>query len=68
MAKLKKTAHKSSARKSTANAGSGKTKTLIDAVNAAIVKVEADGQMAKFQKEWFGQTMNLPKTVPEPKI
>ena len=43
-------------------------KTLIDAVNAAILKVEADGQMAKFQKEWFGQTMNLPKTVPEPKI
>ena len=43
-------------------------KTLIDAVNAAIVKVEADGQMAKFQKEWFGQTMDLPKTVPEPKI
>jgi len=24
--------------------------------------------MAKLQKKWFGQTMNLPKTVPVPKI
>ena len=43
-------------------------KTLIDAVNAAILKVEADGTMAKIQKTWFGQTMDLPKTVPEPTI
>ena len=43
-------------------------KSLIDAVNAAILKVEADGTMAKIQKQWFGQTMDLPKTVPEPSI
>ncbi len=43
-------------------------KSLVDAVNAAIVKVEADGTMAKIQKKWFGQTMNLPQTVPEPAI
>ena len=43
-------------------------KTLIDAINAAILKVEADGTMAKIQKIWFGQTMDLPKTVPEPSI
>ena len=43
-------------------------KTLIDAINAAIIKVEADGTMAKIQKTWFGQTMDLPKTVPEPTI
>ena len=43
-------------------------KTLIDAINAAILKVEADGTMAKIQKTWFGQTMDLPKTVPEPSI
>jgi polar amino acid transport system substrate-binding protein len=43
-------------------------KTLIDAVNAAILKVEADGTMASIQKTWFGQTMDLPKTVPEPSI
>jgi len=43
-------------------------KTLIDAINAAILKVEADGTMAKIQKIWFGHTMDLPKTVPEPSI
>ena len=43
-------------------------KSLIDAINAAILKVEADGEMAKIQKTWFGQTMDLPKTVPEPSI
>jgi polar amino acid transport system substrate-binding protein len=43
-------------------------KSLIDAINAAILKVEADGTMAKIQKQWFGQTMDLPKTVPEPTI
>ena len=43
-------------------------KTLIDAINAAILKVEASGEMAKIQKTWFGQTMDLPKTVPEPSI
>jgi len=43
-------------------------KSLIDAVNAAILTVEADGTMAKIQKQWFGQTMDLPKTVPEPTI
>src|SRR5271155_1738526 len=43
-------------------------KTLVDAINAAILAVEADGTMAKIQKTWFGQTMDLPKTVPEPSI
>jgi polar amino acid transport system substrate-binding protein len=43
-------------------------KTLIDAVNEAILKTESDGTMAKIQKTWFGQSMDLPKTVPEPTI
>ncbi len=43
-------------------------KSLIDAVNAAILKVEADGTMGEIQKKWFGQTTDLPKTVPEPSI
>jgi polar amino acid transport system substrate-binding protein len=43
-------------------------KSLVDAVNAAIVKTENDGTMAKIQKTWFGQTMDLPQTVPEPTI
>ncbi|HEY1782799.1 MAG TPA: transporter substrate-binding domain-containing protein [Roseiarcus sp.] len=41
-------------------------KTLVDALNAALLAVEADGTMAKIQKTWFGQTMELPKTAPEP--
>jgi polar amino acid transport system substrate-binding protein len=43
-------------------------KTLIDAINEAIVKSESDGTMAKIQKTWFGQSIELPKTVPEPSI
>jgi polar amino acid transport system substrate-binding protein len=43
-------------------------KSLVDAINAAIIKVEADGTMAKIQQQWFGQTMDLPKTAPEPSI
>jgi polar amino acid transport system substrate-binding protein len=43
-------------------------KTLMDAINAAIVKIERDGGMAVIQKKWFGQVIDLPKTVPEPAI
>jgi polar amino acid transport system substrate-binding protein len=43
-------------------------KALVDAINAAIVATEADGRMAKIQKTWFGQTFDLPKTVPEPQL
>jgi polar amino acid transport system substrate-binding protein len=43
-------------------------KALVDAVNAALLKIEADGRMAKIQKTWFGQSFDLPKTVPEPQI
>jgi polar amino acid transport system substrate-binding protein len=43
-------------------------KTLVDAINAALIKIEADGRMAKIQKTWFGQSFDLPKTVPEPQI
>ena len=43
-------------------------KTLLDAINAAIVKLEGDGAMAKIQKTWFGQSFELPKTIPEPAI
>jgi polar amino acid transport system substrate-binding protein len=43
-------------------------KSLIDAVNAALVKIQESGELAKYQKEWFGQSTDLPKTVPEPAI
>lgn len=42
--------------------------SLMEAINAAIVKLDEDGTMARIQKEWFGQTVKLPKTVPEPTI
>ena len=43
-------------------------KTLLDAVNAALVKIDGDGRMAAIQKKWFGQAIELPTTVPEPTI
>ena len=43
-------------------------KSLMEAINAAIVKLDEDGTMARIQKEWFGQAVDLPKTVPEPSI
>jgi len=43
-------------------------KSLIDAVNAALIKIEDSGEFAKYQKQWFGQSTALPKTVPEPAI
>jgi polar amino acid transport system substrate-binding protein len=43
-------------------------KALVDAVNAALVKIEADGRMDAIQKKWFGRTFELPKTVPQPEV
>lgn len=43
-------------------------KVLVDAVNAALLKVEADGRMDAIQKKWFGRTFELPKTVPQPEV
>jgi polar amino acid transport system substrate-binding protein len=43
-------------------------KSLIEAVNAALVKMQEDGRMAAIQKKWFGRESELPKTVPEPLI
>jgi polar amino acid transport system substrate-binding protein len=43
-------------------------KSLIEAVNAALVKMQEDGRMAAIQKKWFGKQSELPKTVPEPLI
>jgi polar amino acid transport system substrate-binding protein len=40
--------------------------SLINAVSAALLKMEADGRMAAIQKKWFGATEALPKTMPEP--
>ncbi len=43
-------------------------KSLIEAVNAALVKIQKDGRMATIQKKWFGVSQELPTTVPEPQL
>ncbi|MCM8737023.1 transporter substrate-binding domain-containing protein [Azospirillum sp. A1-3] len=43
-------------------------KSLIEAVNAALVKIQKDGRMATIQKKWFGVSQDLPTTVPEPQL
>ena len=35
-------------------------KTLMDAIDAAIVAMKADGRLAEFQKKWFGVTFDTP--------
>ncbi len=43
-------------------------KSLIEAVNAALVKIQKDGRLATIQKKWFGLSAELPTTVPEPQL
>ncbi|MCP1615311.1 polar amino acid transport system substrate-binding protein [Azospirillum lipoferum] len=43
-------------------------KSLIEAVNTALVKIQKDGRMATIQKKWFGVAQELPTTVPEPQL
>ncbi|TFF27265.1 transporter substrate-binding domain-containing protein [Jiella endophytica] len=42
--------------------------SLMDAVDAAILKMKKDGRMEKMQEKWFGTTFDTPDTVPEPKV
>lgn len=39
---------------------------LMDAIDAALVKMKADGRLAEMQKKWFGASFDTPDTVPEP--
>lgn len=39
---------------------------LLDAVQAALVKMKADGRMAALQEKWFGTKFDTPDEVPEP--
>ena len=43
-------------------------KGFVDAVSAALLKIEADGRMETIQKTWFGRSFDLPQTVPTPQI
>ncbi len=40
-------------------------KTLMDAIDAAILKMKADGRLGELQKKWFGVTFDTPDTVTE---
>ncbi|ORE99033.1 transporter substrate-binding domain-containing protein [Aurantimonas sp. 22II-16-19i] len=42
--------------------------SLLDAVDAAIIKIKQDGRMTKLQEKWFGTTFETPNEVPEPKV
>ena len=41
---------------------------LLDAVDAAIVKMRNDGRLAALQSKWFGQAFETPDTVPAPTV
>ncbi len=40
--------------------------SLLDAVQAALVKVKADGRMKAMQQKWFGLAFDTPDVAPEP--
>ena len=39
---------------------------LMDAVQAALLKIKADGRMATMQKKWFGTSFDTPDEAPTP--
>ena len=41
---------------------------MLDAVNAAILKIKGDGRLAKLQEKWFGTTFQTPDVAPEPMV
>ncbi|TPG59064.1 amino acid ABC transporter [Roseomonas nepalensis] len=41
---------------------------LLDAVDAAIVKMRNDGRLGALQTKWFGQAFDTPDTVPAPTV
>lgn len=41
-------------------------KTLMDAVDVAILKIKGDGRMAKLQEKWFGVAFATPDVAPPP--
>lgn len=42
--------------------------SLLDAVNAALLKMKEDGRMSALQEKWFGQSFETPDEVPEPQV
>ncbi len=43
-------------------------KSLMDAVDAALVKMKKDGRMGKLQQKWFGVSFDTPDAVTTPNI
>lgn len=41
---------------------------LMDAVQAALLKMKADGRLATFQKKWFGDAFDTPDAVTTPNL
>jgi polar amino acid transport system substrate-binding protein len=41
---------------------------LMDAVQAALLKMKADGRLATLQKKWFGDSFDTPDTVTTPNL
>ena len=39
--------------------------SLMDAIDAALLKMKADGRLAEIQKKWFGVTFDTPDTLTE---
>ena len=39
---------------------------LMDAIDAAILKMKADGRLAKMQEKWFGASFDTPDSVKDP--
>jgi polar amino acid transport system substrate-binding protein len=44
------------------------TAPLLDAIDAALAKMKADGRLAAIQKKWFGVEMDVPGKVTDPTI
>lgn len=42
--------------------------SLVEAVNAAILKMKGDGRMAALQKKWFGIEFETPNAITEPAL
>jgi polar amino acid transport system substrate-binding protein len=42
------------------------SKTLLDAFDAALVKMNKDGRLAALQKKWLGVAMDTPSSLPTP--
>mgnify|MGYP001604921887 CR=1 FL=1 len=42
--------------------------SLLDAVDAALKKMKADGRLATLQKKWFGTTFTVPDSVTSPNV